>query len=63
MQGQQGLDEWVLQPGVKESFNGFMRQMQQFSQTQDPSIRQSLLQYFGNTYYFEYFFLKNITYY
>ena len=53
----------MLQPGVKESFNGFMRQMQQFSQTQDPSIRQSLLQYFGNTYYFEYFFLKNITYY
>ena len=63
MEGMQGLDEWVLQPGVKENFNGFMQQLQQFSKTQNPSIRQSLYQYFGNTYYFEYFFLKNITYY
>ena len=63
MEGQQGLDEWVLEPGVKESLNGFMRQLQQFSKTQNPNIRQSLYQYFGNTYYFEYFFLKNITYY
>ena len=63
MEGMQGLDEWVLQPGVKENFNGFMQQLQQYSKTQNPSIRQSLYQYFGNTYYFEYFFLKNITYY
>ncbi len=63
MEGQQGLDEWVLQPGVKENFNAFMQQLQIFSRTQDPNIRQSLYQNFGNTYYFEYFFLKNITYY
>ena len=38
-------------------------QLQQFSKTHNPAIRQELLQYFGNTYYFEYFFLKDITYY
>jgi hypothetical protein len=63
MQGMDGLNEWSLEPGVKERFSGFMRLLQQFSKTHNPAIRQELLQYFGNTYYFEYFFLKDITYY
>jgi hypothetical protein len=63
MQGMNGLDQWSLEPGVKERFSGFMRLLQQFSKTHNPAIRQELLQYFGNTYYFEYFFLKDITYY
>ena len=63
MQGMDGLDEWSLEPGVKERFAAFMRLLQQFSKTHNPAIRQELLQYFGNTYYFEYFFLKDITYY
>lgn len=63
MQGQEGLERWVLAPGIKESFNSFMELMQQYKQTQDMSIRQHLYQNFGTTYYFEYFFLKNITYY
>ena len=63
MQGMDGLDEWSLEPGVKERFVAFMRLLQQFSKTHNPAIRQELLQYFGNTYYFEYFFLKDITYY
>lgn len=63
MQGQEGLDDWQLAPGVKESFNSFMQLMKQYNQTQDISIRQYLYQDFSTTYYFEYFFLKNITYY
>ncbi len=63
MQRQEGLDEWELEPGVKESLNGFMRQMQNFRKAPSASGRNSLLAYFGTTYYFEYFFLKNNTYY
>lgn len=63
MQGQEGLDEWQLQPGVKESFNGFMRLLQQYQKEPNASNRNYIYNYFGTTYYFEYFFLKNITYY
>ena len=63
MQGQDGLDEWVLEPGVRESFAAFMKQMQQLSKARNRSMRQLLYPYFGNTYYYEYFFLKDITYY
>ena len=63
MQGQEGLDEWSLEPGVQENFAVFMRQLQQYSKTHDPSIRQFLYQNLGHTYYFEYFFLRDITYY
>lgn len=63
LQGQEGLDEWVLEPGVKESFNGFMRLLQQFKKDPSPSNRMYILNYFGSTYYFEFFFLRDITYY
>ena len=63
MQGQEGLDEWVLQPGVKENFAAFMQLMQQFKQTPNASIKNQLFDRFGKTYYFEFFFLKDITYY
>jgi hypothetical protein len=63
MQGQQGLDEWVLEPGVKEGLNGFMKQMQRFRKTPSSNAKSYMLAYFGTTYYFEYFFLKDITYY
>ena len=63
MQGQQGLDEWVLEPGVKEGLNGFMKQMQRFRKTPSANAKSYMLAYFGTTYYFEYFFLKDITYY
>ena len=63
MEGQEGLDEWVLEPGVQETFSAFMHQLQQFRQSPSASGREYLLASFGNTYYFEYFFLKDITYY
>ena len=63
MERQEGLDEWVLEPGVKESFYAFMQQLQQYRQSPSLSLRNSIYQQFGATYYFEYFFLKDITYY
>jgi hypothetical protein len=63
MQGMDGLDEWSLLPGVKERFASFMRQLEQYSKTRDANIRTFLYQNYANTYYFEYFFLKDITYY
>lgn len=63
IEGQEGLDEWVLEPGVKESFNGFMRLLQQYKTAPTPSNRMYIYNYFGTTYYFEYFFLRDITYY
>jgi hypothetical protein len=63
MEGQEGLDEWVLEPGVQEDFASFMQQLQQFRQSPSASSRDYLMARFGNTYYFEYFFLKDITYY
>lgn len=63
MQGMEGLDEWVLEPGVKERLNGFMKLLQQYKASPSPNSRAYLYNYFGNTYYFEYFFLRDITYY
>ena len=63
MQGQEGLDEWVLEPGVKESLAAFMKQMQQLTKARNKNMKQLLYSYFGSTYYYEYFFLKDITYY
>ena len=63
MQGQEGLDEWSLEPDVQENFSGFMRLLQQYKQAPTPSNRKYIYDYYGKTYYFEFFFLRDITYY
>lgn len=63
MQGQEGLDEWSLEPGVQENFSGFMRLLQQYKQAPSPNNRKYIYDYYGKTYYFEFFFLRDITYY
>jgi len=62
LEGMKGLENWVLEPGVKESFEAFMGLMQQYQQKPSKSLQDLLLQRYGNTYYFDYFFLRNITY-
>ena len=62
LEGMEGLDEWELQPGVKEGFQEFMQMMQQMKQSSNPMLRSTIMARFGDTYYFEYFFLRNITY-
>ena len=64
LQGQEGLDEWVLENGVKENFYSFMKLMEQLRQNpNNGQVKSFLFDNFGSTYYFEYFFLRNITYY
>jgi len=64
LEGQEGLEGWQLQKGVKESFYAFMNLMEQYRKSpNNPQFRQLLYERYGNTYYFEYFFLRGITYY
>jgi len=61
--GMDGLEEWQLENGVKESFSALMQQMEQFKKTPNSQAQQWLKERFGNTYYFDFFYLRNITYY
>ncbi|MBR7055347.1 MAG: hypothetical protein IKI26_11405 [Prevotella sp.] len=63
MQQMEGLEEWTLENGIKESFSAFMQQMEQAKQSPNGPQKQLLLERFGNTYYFDFFFLRNLTYY
>ena len=63
LEGQEGLDEWQLDKGVQESFYGFMKLMEQYRKQATPQLRQWLFEKYGDTYYFEFFFLRDITYY
>ncbi len=63
LEGQEGLDEWELARGVQSDFAEFMKLFSQFRQQPSASARQYLLDRFGTTYYFEFFFLRDITYY
>ena len=63
LQGQEGLDEWQLDNGVQKDFYEFMKLMQQYRKQPSNQLRQYLYDKYGDTYYFEYFFLGNITYY
>lgn len=47
---------------IKESYNAFMQQLKQYEGRPVNQIRNALYPNFGNTYYFEFFFLKDITY-
>ena len=40
-----------------------MQMLQQYQKKPNPMARDNILAKFGNTYYFDYFFLRNITYY
>jgi hypothetical protein len=63
LQGQEGLDEWELAKGVKESFYDFMKMMEQYKAQPNGQIKQYLYTKYSDTYYFEFFFLRDITYY
>ena len=63
MEGLEGLEEWTLEDGVKERFASFMELMLQYRKAPSAKLRTFMLDNYGTTYYFEYFFLKDITYY
>jgi hypothetical protein len=56
-------EELPIDSSVKENFRGFMQIMQQCQGRPSEPMRDYLKKRYGNTYYFEYFFLKDITYY
>ena len=55
------VNELPFEQSVKDNLQGFMEIMKQYQGS--PQLRSYLYQRYGNTYYFEYFFLKDITYY
>ena len=64
LEGQEGLEDWQLEKGVQESFYAFMNLMEQYRKSPNNlQLRQMLYDQYGDTYYFEYFFLRGITYY
>jgi hypothetical protein len=56
-------EELPIDSSVKENFRGFMQIMQQCQGRPSEQFRKYISQRYGHTYYFEYFFLKDITYY
>ena len=56
-------EELPIDSSVKENFRGFMKLMQQCQGRPSEQMKDYLRKRYGNTYYFEYFFLKDITYY
>ena len=61
LEQQDFIHELPIDQSVKDNLNGFMSMMQQYKGS--PMLRDNLMQRYGNTYFFEYFFLRNITYY
>lgn len=56
------IDELPVDQSVKTSFQSFMTQMQQYHGAGSNQAGSYLYPNFGNTYFFEYFFLRDITY-
>ena len=48
--------------GVIRSYEAFMQQLQRYDGATLEQAKTVLYPYFGNTYFYEYFFLKDITY-
>ena len=56
-------EELPVASGIKESFRGFMSDMQQYRKMFPTQVKAALYPKYGNTYFFEFFFLRDITYY
>jgi hypothetical protein len=59
MEGRPDL-EGNIDPQILKSFQGFMNQMEQCKGMSMPQMRKVLMPQYGHTYFFEYFFLKDI---
>ena len=63
LQQQDFINQLPFDKNVKDNFYGFMKIMEQAQGKPSIQTRDYLMQNYGNTYYFEYFFLRDITYY
>lgn len=57
------VDQLPFDARVKQSYEAFMRQMSMCNGLPIEEVHKALYPQFGNTYYYEYYFLKDITYY
>lgn len=56
------IDELPFSQEVTDSFEGFMNLMQQCQGRPDDSMKDYIYQQYGHTYYYEYYFQRDITY-
>ena len=63
MQQRSDAEAMPFNEDVKKNFRAFMSKLQQYKGASIQQLRGALYPQFGNTYYYEYFFLKDITYY
>ena len=57
-----GLDAMPFDENVKENFRNFMGQLQRYKGAPAQQLRSLLYPGYSTTYFYEYFFLKDITY-
>ena len=62
LEQQDFIHDLPFDQSVKDNFYGFMKVMEQAQGKPSLQTRDYLYQNYGNTYYFEYFFLRDITY-
>lgn len=53
------IDRYPFDKGVKESYNAFMKEAAKYDNQAVEIGRTALYPFYGNTYYYEYYFLKN----
>lgn len=63
LQQQPFTEELPVSESVKSNFHGFMKLMSQSQGKPSSQLRDYIYQKYGHTYYFEFFFLRDITYY
>lgn len=62
MQKVDGFDRLPIDDQVKHSFNSFIQQGKQYEGMSKPEVRRLLYSIYGHTYFFEYYFCRDLTY-
>ena len=58
MENRPGLDRMPFDKGVKKSYDSFMKELKKYENRSADIGRVALYPFFGNTYFYEYYFLK-----
>lgn len=63
LEGLEWVEDLPFDKNVKDDFRAFMQLIQRYKTAPSNELRNYIYENYGTTYYFEYFFLKDITYY
>ena len=63
LEGLEWVEDLPFDKNVKDDFRAFMQLIQRYKTAPSKELRNYIYENYGTTYYFEYFFLKDITYY